>query len=330
MKKLLIAFLFSILASQAHAECQEDYKTMAVSGKNCPQDVIDIKERINSCGHFSGEYGYDEERKEFLDKQISELRCKDLENEKNALQLKYKDNSYILRFLGLKTDGYTDYENYSGDYTAAEELQEALRTNDRQTVANLITYPLDREEPLPPIKNSQEFLENWDDYFNAEIIDAITTSTPDTIGWRGVQLNGGSVWFADGGIKRFNFTTDKYNQKLANAKKLESEKLYPSAKGYDKIVFQCSTDKLYIRTQYHGEDLRYFAWKKGATLSSKPEIELTSGKIDYQGTGGNYVMTFKNGNYTYELEVTNLCGQTCDNYLVVSKGDKELSNQVCN
>ena len=87
---------------------------------------------------------------------------------------------------------------------------------------------------------------------------------------------------------------------------------------------------LQVRAQRHGKDLRYFAWKAGAALSSKPQIELRGGINDSHGTGGNFKLTFNNKDYAYQLLVGhNLCAEDCNDYLIVTKNRKVMSSQVC-
>jgi hypothetical protein len=39
----------------------------------------------------------------------------------------------------------------------------------------------------------------------------------------------------------------------------------------------------------------------GEKESSKPDITMGDGKLEYEGSGGNHVITFVNGNYTYKV-----------------------------
>ena len=84
---------------------------------------------------------------------------------------------------------------------------------------------------------------------------------------------------------------------MQTAIKQDGAKLYPSARGFDKITLDLRS--FYIGAQQHGDDLRYFAWKKGDSLLTKPELELTGGKYDPQGTGGNYNLEFNSNGFTF-------------------------------
>jgi hypothetical protein len=220
--------------------------------------------------------------------------------------------------------------DYAADNRASNKFKESLKAQDRQAVASLITYPLHREAPLPPIRNSKEFLTHWDEYFDAISTAQVLAAQAEQFGWRGIGLTGGIVWFANGHITTINLRTSAFTRVDRAARMRDSKRLYLSAQGYDSIAFQCSTKTFTIRTQYHGEDLRYFAWKRGTALYTKPELALTGGAYDSQGSGGNYNLIFKNKGYTYQLEVGHyLCGEDCSDYMTVLNGTKRVSHQVC-
>ena len=232
--------------------------------------------------------------------------------------------------LAFSTFSEAQDASYAADYLAAKKLQMALRKNDRQAVANLVQFPLPNEKPLASVRNAHEFLARWDEFFDSTTIPTVLAANAGDYGWRGIALTGGIVWFEKGKIRAINSQTAAYQKALQAAIKQDGTKLYPSARGYDKVTFECTTKKLYIRAQQHGDDLRYFAWKKAASLLSKPELELTGGKYDPQGTGGNYNLEFDNNGFTYSLNVGHyLCGEDCKDYLVVSQGDKQMSNEIC-
>ena len=57
--------------------------------------------------------------------------------------------------------------SYAKDFLAAKKLQQSLRKNDRQAVANLVQFPLLNEKPLASVRNAHEFLARWDEFFDA-------------------------------------------------------------------------------------------------------------------------------------------------------------------
>lgn len=219
--------------------------------------------------------------------------------------------------------------NLKDDYATAETLQAALKNGDKDQVASLISYPLGRDYPLPPIENAKDFIVHWDEFFDAARIKSLTDATPEEVGWRGVMLEQGCVWFEDAKITSLNCKTAAYDEIWKKAREVEGQGLYKTAQGYDRIAIKCETKSLQVRMQYHGDDLRYFVWKKGQDTKEKPQLELHNGIYEPQGSGGNLNLIFTNPPYTYDLYIANLCGEDCNNYLTVSEGEKEISRSVC-
>ncbi|MBG1230846.1 hypothetical protein [Aestuariivirga litoralis] len=223
-----------------------------------------------------------------------------------------------------------DPTTYAADCAAAAKLKTALKSNDRQTVANLIDFPLQRVSPLPPIRNAKEFLVHWDEYFDAVTTKQLLDEKPSQYGWRGIAMVNGMVWFKEGRITAINENTAAAEKALKDAKEGEAKALYPAARGYDRLVQHCSTKTLQVRAQKHGDDLRYFAWKRGAPLSGKPQLALRNGTYEDAGSDGHATLTFKNNGYTYQLDNgAGICGEDCNSYLTVLKGQKTVSRQVC-
>ena len=236
----------------------------------------------------------------------------------------------VLMPFALSSLGAAQQESYAADYSAAKKLQHFFRKNNRRAVAGLIAYPLARSTPLSPIKNPKEFLAHWDEYFDSASIHKLLGAAADQIGWRGINLSNGMVWFAHGRIITINTQTKAFEIAFQSAKTQDYTKLYESVRGYDSVIFQCKTKDQFIRTQKHGDDLRYFAWKRDVPLLTKPELELRGGKYDPQGTGGNFDLVFQNDALTYTVSVGHyLCAENCDDNLIIQKGDKTLSAEIC-
>jgi hypothetical protein len=223
----------------------------------------------------------------------------------------------------------TSDDDYSADYAAAKTPQTALKANDKKTVATLVPYPYEREYPLPAITNAQDFVANWGDFFDADFTQKIVNDKAEQIGWRGIQLHHGMIWFADGKIRALNHRTAAFEKKYAALRTAEAANLYPALQGYLARPAQCSTKQHTIRIQQHADGFHYFAWKRGASMRGKPDLILTKGEQVYEGNGGNSHYAFRNGAYRYTLSEPVLCAESCDKILSVFKGEKELSSQIC-
>jgi len=90
---------------------------------------------------------------------------------------------------------------------------EAVVNNDREKIADLIYYPLNRQYPIPPIHHKQEMIERYDQIFDETLINEIKNSSVETdwhaVGWRGIMFKSGLVWIDyDGSIIGINYQTN--------------------------------------------------------------------------------------------------------------------------
>jgi len=79
---------FAVMLACAQAHGSSDY----------PSDVTEFIERRELCDHFRGELPYDEERAEFLSRQIKET-CFGTDSTLKTLKDKYRDNKTIMNML---------------------------------------------------------------------------------------------------------------------------------------------------------------------------------------------------------------------------------------
>ncbi len=216
--------------------------------------------------------------------------------------------------------------DYTQEYKTEEAFKAALKANDKMAVANLISYPVEMSYPLPSVNNADEFVSNWDDFFDKDSIDAILKSKSEPVGSKGLLLDSG-IWIVNGKVNAPQGTSSLL-KKLQEARKKEALSLHASLHGYDSLVASCDTEKKHIRIQSHADGYHYFVWDKKSPLTEKPELSL-KGDVEHQGTMGGEVYTFVNGNYSYVFDAPRLCEEECQNSLAVLKDDKEISKQVC-
>ena len=72
--------------------------------------------------------------------------------------------------------GEAQDSSYAKDYSAAKKFQQALRKNDRRSVAALVRYTMANVEPLASIKNAHEFIARWNESFDATNTKALLTA----------------------------------------------------------------------------------------------------------------------------------------------------------
>lgn len=103
--------------------------------------------------------------------------------------------------------------------------------------------------------------------------------------------------------------------------------LHKSIVNFKSPVFEAFTSKFHIIVDALDNKLyRYIAWSIDKKTSEKPNIILSNGKVEYQGSGGNHSYTFTNGNYKYICKITKLAENSIPGYLEVYESEKLLLN----
>jgi hypothetical protein len=174
-------------------------------------------------------------------------------------------------------------------------------------ISNIISFPLDRQYPIPSIKNKNEFKKRFSEVFDKILIDKIANSKIEQwseVGWRGIMLDDGVVWMAnsDGIITAVNYQSDFEKKLKSDLIAKEKEKLHISLKTFENPTYKIRTKTSLIRIdELKDYKYRYASWKIGADESSKPDIIIDSGELEFEGSGGNHVITFIKENYMYKI-----------------------------
>ena len=132
------------------------------------------------------------------------------------------------------------------------------------------------------------------------------------VGWRGIMLDNGTIWLDESGEKiiAINYQSDSEKQMKEELIVQQKEELHPSLKSFESPKYRIKTKNYLIRIDALGDyQYRYASWKLGEKESSKPDIILSYGKLEYQGSGGNHVFTFLNGDFTYNVYRTIIGGE---------------------
>lgn len=188
-----------------------------------------------------------------------------------------------------------------------KKLIAIFKTKNSDKISAIISFPLQRQSPLPPIKNKEEFRKRFREVFDDVLLDKIITSKIDQwskMGWRGIMLDDGLVWMgnSDGIITAVNHQSDFEKKRRGDLIEKEKQNLHGSLTTFESPVYKIETKNFLIRIdKLANETYRYASWKINQKESLKPSIILVDGKIDFQGSGGNHVITFINGIYVYHL-----------------------------
>lgn len=209
-----------------------------------------------------------------------------------------------------------------------------VKNGRKEAVANIIKYPLERDSPIPAIKNKADFLKRYNDIFDVTLKNEIIKSNPakdwSQMGWRGIMLNQGSIWIdEDGRLISINYqskTEAALKKKLISS---EKGKLHPSIAKFREPQYVLETSKFKIRIDELGNDnYRYASWSLKQSMSEKPDLVITNGKWFKDGSGGNEHFEFKKGNYIYECHIIVLGEKNSPPArLIITQSGKEILSQ---
>jgi len=182
-----------------------------------------------------------------------------------------------------------------------------FKEKDIDRISNKISYPLYRQYPIPTINNKEDFKKRFNEVFDQVLIEKIANSKINQwseVGWRGIMLDNGVLWMAnsDGVISTVNYQSDFEKKLLEKLIAKEKDNLHASLKTFKSPTYKIKTKKYLIRIdELTNNKFRYSSWKIEEKESSKPDIILNNGELEFEGSGGNHVITFFNGNYTYKV-----------------------------
>lgn len=203
-----------------------------------------------------------------------------------------------------------------------------------EDISQNVNYPLRREYPIPEIKNREQFKQRFIEVFDEVLINNIANSKLkqwSEMGWRGIMLDNGTIWIEsdEGKIIAINYQSDfekKLRKELINK---EKENVHSSLKTFESPTYKIKTKKYLIRIdELENKKYRYASWKISKKESSKPDLILNNGELEFQGSGGNHVIIFTNGNYIYKV-YRNILGEedTSDITLKVEENEKTILHQ---
>jgi hypothetical protein len=215
-----------------------------------------------------------------------------------------------------------------------QEFIDCIKNKKKEAVALKMSFPFNRQYPIPPIKNKQEFIERYTEVFDDSLTGMIAKSRPATdwseMGWRGIMLFQGTVWLDyDGRLISVNYQSDFERKKCEALIAKEKAEIHSSLKKFKIPVCVLETTKFRIRIDDLGEgNYRYASWPVNQKMSESPEVILESGKYIAEGSGDNHRYEFKNKEYTYQCSI-NVVRE--DSFppasLTVSKGGKVILSQ---
>lgn len=210
-----------------------------------------------------------------------------------------------------------------------------VQMKDTNGIASFIRFPFARSYPIPPIVDSKDFFDRFDNVFDNELLTNIAISkiseTWAQMGWRGIMFGNGSLWmYDDCTIQYVSFHSE--SEKVLRQKIIDREKtkLHESLRNYKRPILEWETRNFIFRVDEIGSGYkyRYSAWPTNSSRLSLPSLILTNGTWIPDGSGGNHRYEFTNGNYLYRIFVTVIgAKESFPGSLMVFKDGKEILSE---
>lgn len=195
---------------------------------------------------------------------------------------------------------------------AVQKFKEAIKTDDPQIIAEYVVYPYETQNPLPDIKNKTDFIKYHDMILDdnlKQLINASKLEDWESGGWRGIMLYYGLVWIDEyGKLKATNYTTKKRQEYTDKWYQKDKNTIYEPLKQYDENIYIFKTDTKLgrideIKTE-QGKKYRLALWDKNEDMSTKPQVLISDGTVEYFGSANNTEYYFKSGEYEYVFLAT--------------------------
>lgn len=241
----------------------------------------------------------------------------------------------LLLILLFTKIGYSQIEKLN-DYKIANinNVIALFKQKDIDKISTVIKFPLNRDFPIPSIKDEKEFTKRFSEVFDKVLIEKIANSKTkqwSEAGWRGIMLDSGILWIdsTEGKIIAVTYQSDFERKLKKDLIDKEKKNLDVSLKKFDSPIYKIKTKKHLIRIDKISDyKYRYASWRISEKESSKPDIILKNGKWESLGSGGNHVITFTSANYTYRI-YRNIIGEdnSPDITLEVEKNGKIILNE---
>ena len=231
--------------------------------------------------------------------------------------------------------GYSQEDKLVGhELKYVEKIISIFKQNNIDAIVSRVNLPLKRETPIPVIKDEKELKLRFKEVFDEKLMDTIANSKAEQwskVGGKGIMFEDGILWIdsVDGRIIGINHIGASEQKFLDGLLDTERENLFPSLREFQTSIFKIRTPKLYIRIdELSDSKYRYASWGIDMEQSTEPELVLTDGKMEMQGSEGNLAITFTNGNQTYTI-FRNVTGQEnrSEITLIVQKGQQIILAQ---
>jgi hypothetical protein len=207
--------------------------------------------------------------------------------------------------------------------------------DDATSLSQCIQYPLRRENPLPDIKTPTEFIRQYPILIDSSFKELLKTYSDSVVfehhgayGLVGRRKFYGQIWINDDGkIVTLNYSSAQEQKNKAVLIEQQKKMMHPSVRDWEKNILVATSGKYLIRIDGNDRSdsgFRYVCWNDGKTMRDEPDLIINNGKREFQGTMGGVTWTFKNKEWTYVVDDSEMgeSEEYIGYFLSISKGDQ--------
>jgi hypothetical protein len=155
-----------------------------------------------------------------------------------------------------------------------------VSNSDWEALGESITYPLERNFPIPAIENKNDFIKRHSELFDDSLIAMISSSIIDSNwsdgGLRGIVMKDAGIWLdREGNLINIKYQTA--SERAMETELIEAERavLPVFLQGYVRPVLQMNTEKWVIRIdQVKGQSFRFIGWIQGVRNPNRDAVEI--------------------------------------------------------
>jgi len=96
---------------------------------------------------------------------------------------------------------------------------------------------------------------------------------------------------------------EKTEKEVSAKENITVDQKYDAELNVSKNVIHCQNEKFIVRIDImNNQEVRYSTWNKPKNESNNPDLILSNGEIEKQGSMGGYTYTFEKGEWKYIVE----------------------------
>jgi hypothetical protein len=213
-----------------------------------------------------------------------------------------------------------------------------IKTDNTQALSQLVNYPLKRNNPLPDITTSKEFIADYPVLFDTAFKKKLDQYKESDVLFRAGSYGliggpfAGDMWIDQNGkILSLNYSSAAERERQQRMTDSIKKLMNPEVNSFKANIKVCSSDKHLVRIDATDKGIRYVSWRNGDKISDRPEVILNDGVISFEGTQGGMVWTFKDGDWVYKVNEVDLCENAtdCGIFLTILHNGVEQEKERC-